>query len=76
MRIAVSLASEPVLQKKVRASGSGASAASRSASSMRGGHVKRLPICISRAACSRIAASTRGCEWPVLMQNWPDSKSR
>jgi hypothetical protein len=69
IRIAVSFASEPVLQKKLRASGSGASRPSRSASKMRGAFVKRLPVCISCSAWSAMALATAGCEWPVLMQN-------
>ena len=48
----------------------------RSASRTIGAVQNRLETCISRPACSRIAATTRGWQWPVLQTAIPASRSR
>jgi hypothetical protein len=71
---AASFASAPELQKNTVEPNE--RAVSRSASRTIGAFQKRLETCMSRAACSWIAATTCGWQWPVLQTAMPERKSR
>ena len=71
---AASLASAPELQKNTADPNDRSH--SRSASRFIGAFQYRFETCISRAACSWIAATTCGWQWPVLHTATPERKSR
>jgi hypothetical protein len=74
--IAFSLASAPPFVKKVMARSPGVTSASRRASVERGSVAIGGPIVQRRSACSLIAATSRGCWWPIETLTSCEAKSR
>ena len=66
MRIAFSLASAPPFVKKKTSMSPGASSASFAPSRARGSVARNGLAYASTAACSWIAFTTFGCEWPTF----------
>nr|KEP24398.1 hypothetical protein DA06_15230 [Georgenia sp. SUBG003] len=76
MRMAFSFASAPPLVKKTLLKPSGAWERIRSAASPRARLAYPGATVASSSACSLIAATTRGCPWPMLRFTSWDEKSR
>ena len=76
IRIAFSVASAPPLVKKTLFSGPGASSAMSRAASPRLSLAKAGDTVHSVAACSWIAATSRGCWWPMFTFTSCEEKSR
>ena len=74
--IAFSFASAPPFVKNDIFRLPGVTSAISRASSERGSVAIGGPIVARRAACSWIAATTFGCEWPMLTLTSCDAKSR
>ncbi len=73
---AVSLASLPELTKNTLASGMPDRAEIRSASSTMGRTRYRVEQCSMRPAWVRMASTTSGTAWPVMVVRMPPKKSR
>ncbi|MOA57738.1 hypothetical protein D3C78_1819730 [compost metagenome] len=71
---AVSLASAPELLKNARSIPD--SSVSRLASCCCQSMLYRFDVCSSNPACSLIAETIRGCEWPTLVTATPATASR
>ena len=72
----MSLASVPLVVKKTRASGMGTREAIRSANSTCCGTRYRVEEWMIRSAWRRIASTTAGTRWPVMVVRIPPKKSR
>jgi hypothetical protein len=75
MRMAISLASEPVTAKFTTLRSPGAFSASRSANAMVHGLEYHDDWCTKLPAISRITSVSSGCEWPSTMHIMPDARS-
>jgi hypothetical protein len=75
-RTAFSVASAPPLVKNTLSRSPGARSASMRASSLRAALAWPGAIMHSTSACALMAATTRGCWWPMFMFTICDEKSR